>query len=41
MSAENLADLYVELADPGYEGKISFLKDEVTTPNSFLINTKT
>jgi penicillin-binding protein 1C len=41
MSAENLADLYVELADPGYEGKISFLKDEVTAPNSFLINTKT
>ena len=41
MSAENLADLYVELADPGYEGKISFLKDEITTPNSFLINTKT
>ena len=41
MSAENLADLYIELADPGYEGKISFLKDEITTPNSFLINTKT
>jgi penicillin-binding protein 1C len=41
MSAENLADLYVELADPGYEGKISFLKDEITKPNSFLINTKT
>ncbi|MDC0900018.1 penicillin-binding protein 1C [Paracoccaceae bacterium] len=41
MNAENLADLYVELADPGHEGKISFLKDEITSPNSFLINTKT
>ena len=41
MSAENLADLYVELADPGHEGKISFLKDEITSANSFLINQKT
>ena len=41
MNAENLADLYVELSDPGHEGKISFLKDEITSPNSFLINQKT
>ena len=41
MNAENLADLYVELTDPGYEGKISFLKNEVTAANSFLINQKT
>ena len=41
MNAENLADLYVELADPGHEGKISFLKDEITSANSFLINQKT
>ncbi len=41
MNAENLADLYVEVTDPGYEGKISFLKNEVTAANSFLINPKT
>jgi len=41
MNAENLADLYVELADPGHEGKISFLKNEITSANSFLINQKT
>ncbi len=41
MNAENLADLYVELSDPGHEGKISFLKDEITSPNSFLINQNT
>ena len=41
MNAENLADLYVELSDPGYEGKISFFKDEITSSNSFLINQKT
>jgi len=41
MSAENLADLYVELADPGHEGKISFFKDEITSANSFLLNQKT
>ena len=41
MSAENLADLYIELADPGYEGKISFFKNEITSANSFLLNQKT
>ena len=41
MNAENLADLYVELADPGHEGKVSFLKNEITSANSFLINQKT
>ena len=41
MNAENLADLYVELADPGLEGKVSFLKNEITSANSFLINQKT